>query len=236
MSPAVTRDQVFVGGVSGLGGLLLVLGLLLILSSIHRWEEPSREIEPLDIMSVEVPSPDEESSQVAQSVVSPVTTVTALPSKPKVIPARTVEPMPLSLRVDVTQVLESRNTLDYLVSQRDLFGAFGSVRLQGVDRLPRTLYIPPNVFPKTLKDQGIYFGRVMVLIEISEQGIGRVRRVIDADYPELVDPVVDSIHGAIYSRPTRRGEPARTIIKSLVHFRSGPEGDKLTQEIQEGGN
>ncbi|MCB1121320.1 MAG: hypothetical protein KJT03_07210, partial [Verrucomicrobiae bacterium] len=135
-----------------------------------------------------------------------------------------------------TQVLESRNTLDYLVSQRDLFGAFGSVRLQGVDRLPKTMYIPPNIFPESLKKQGIYSGRVLVLIEISEQGVGRVRRVIDADYPELVDPVVDSIHGAIYSRPTRHGKPTRTIIKSLVHFRSSPDGDSLTQDIQEAGN
>ncbi len=141
--------------------------------------------------------------------------------------------MALSLQVDVSRVLEERNTLDYLMAQRDLFGAFGSIRLEGVDTLPKTLYMPPNIFPQSLKDQGIYYGKVMLLIEISEQGVGRVRRVISADFPELVDPVVQSVHGAIYSRPKRHGKPTRTIIKSLIHFRSGPQGDSMNQEVQE---
>ena len=229
MSAAMDSRPAIVTGVSSAGGF----ALLFLLSYVQREEEPVREPESLDIRSVEVPSPKDESENVAQTTSSKFSKTLELPTQPRTIPSRTVEPMALSLQVDVSRVLEERNTLDYLMAQRDLFGAFGSIRLEGVDTLPKTLYMPPNIFPQSLKDQGIYYGKVMLLIEISEQGVGRVRRVISADFPELVDPVVQSVHGAIYSRPKRHGKPTRTIIKSLIHFRSGPQGDSMNQEVQE---
>ena len=75
--------------------------------------------------------------------------------------------MPLAMQVDVRQVLNERDTLDYLVQQRDLFGAFGAVRLQGTDSIPKALLIPPNSFPPELEQQGIYAGKVLLLIEIN---------------------------------------------------------------------
>ena len=230
MIAAVDTKPMVITGVSGVGGVLLLFALLCLLSFVQKEETIAPKLESLDIRSIEIPSPEEDSQQVVQTASSRSPEIPQLPSQPRTIPSRTIEPMPLSLQVDVSQVLKERDTLDYLMEQLDLFGAFGSVRLQGVDTIPKTLYIPPNIFPQSLKDQGIFAGNVTLLVEISEQGVGRVRRVIKADYPELIDPVVESIHGAIYSRPKRRGKPTRTIIKSLIHFRSTAAGDLLTEE------
>ncbi|MCZ6672101.1 MAG: hypothetical protein O7C75_04100 [Verrucomicrobia bacterium] len=233
MSSIADTRPAAVTGISGAGGLLLLLGLLYLLSYVQREEQPNREIQSLDIGSVAISNPEDESKEMAQSLPNNSSPVPQLPTQPYRLPSRTIEPIPLSLQVDVTQVLEKRDTLEYLMSQRDLFGAFGSIKLEGTDSAPRALYMPPNVFPKSLKDQGIYHGKVLLLIEISEQGVALVRRVIETDYPEIVDPVIESVHGAIYTRPKRHGKPTRTIIKSLIHFRSGPEGDNMTQEVQE---
>jgi len=232
MSAIADNKPIAITGISSVGGFLLLFALLYLLSFVQREEPPTQELEYLDIRSVEIPSPEQDTKEVNQSTATRAPTIAHLPTRPRTLPSRTIEPIPLSLQVDVSQVLKERDTLDYLMEQRDLFGAFGSVRLEGVDSLPKTLYIPPNVFPKSLKDQGIFSGNVMLLIEISEQGVGRVRRVVDADYPELIDPVIESVHGAIYSRPKRHGKPTRTIIKSRILFRSGPDGDNLSEEVQ----
>ena len=232
MSAAVDRKPLAINGVSGLSGVLLLFALLHLLSFVQKEKVVVPKLESLDIRSVEIPSPEEDSEQVLRLASSRLPDIHQLPTQPRTLPSRTIEPLPLSVQVDVSQVLKERDTLDYLMQQRDLFGAFGSIRMQGVDTVPKTLYIPPNIFPQSLKDQGIYSGNVTLLIEVSEEGVGRVRRVVDADYPELISPVVESIHGAIYSRPKRRGKPTRTIIKSLIHFLSGIEGDQLTEEVQ----
>ncbi|MDA0345960.1 MAG: hypothetical protein O3C43_05845 [Verrucomicrobia bacterium] len=233
MNAVAENNPIAVTGVSGLGGVLMLFGLLYLLSFVQRERPPTNELESLDIRSVQIQSPENESEEAVHSSSSQPSSLPKLPTPVRTIPSRTIEPMPLNLQVDVSQVLKERDTLEYLMEQRDLFGAFGSVRLEGVDSAPKTIYIPGNVFPKSLKEQGIFSGDVLLLIEISEQGVGRVRRVIEADYPELIDPVVESVHAAIYSRPKRHGKPTRTIIKSVIHFRSGPDGDNLTQEVQE---
>ena len=207
--------------------------LVWLLSYVQQEKELTPEVEMLDISSIAVPNQEEETDQMMPQTSSRKPVLPTLPPQVKPIPTRSVEPMPLTMQVDVRHVLNERDTLDYLVRQRDLFGAYGAVRLQGTDSVPRALYIPPNSFPSVLEQQGIYSGRVLLLIESSEQGLGRVRRVIDADYPELIDPVIESIHGAIYSRPKRRGKPTRTIIKSMVYFNSRAGGAEIIQEVQE---
>jgi hypothetical protein len=231
MSPAADAKPMMISGVSGIGGLLLLFALLYLLSFVQAEKLPVVELEQLDIRSIEIPSKDEDSTEVIQSSAVPAPGLPQLQTKPLKVPSRTVEPMALNLQVDVTQILKERDALDYLMDQRDLFGAFGSVKLEGADTMPKSVYIPPNVFPRELKEQGIFYGRVTLLIEISEQGIPRVRHVVSADYPELIDPVITSVEGAIYSRPKRRGKPTRTIIKSVIHFRSDQSGDSMTQEI-----
>lgn len=233
MSAAVDTKPLMITGVSGVGGLLLLFALLYLLSFVQTEKIPEIELEHLDIRSVEIPSPNENSLEIVQSSAVPAPVLPKLQTKPLKVPSRTVEPMVLNLQVDVTQILKERDALDYLVAQRDLFGAFGSVKLEGVDTAPQSVYIPPNIFPKELKDQGIYYGRVTLLIEISEQGIGRVRHVVSADYPELIEPVITSVHGAIYTRPKRRGKPTRTIIKSVILFQSDQAGINSIQEVQE---
>lgn len=233
MSLPIARKRTAITGLSGVGGLFVLFGLLYLLSFVQHQEAPSREIESLDIRIIEIPSPEEDSENIATSTVNQVSSVKQLPKKPRRIPTLAVDPMPLELQVDVAQVLEQRDTLEYLMSQRDLYGAFGSVRLQGTDSVPRSLYMPPNLFPEELKKQGIYFGKVLLILEISERGIPTVRKVVDADYPELVDPVIQSVENAIYSRPLRHGKPIRTIIKSTIHFRSGSTGDNLEVNLRD---
>ena len=233
MSAVAENNPIAITGASGFGGILVLFGLLYLLSFVQREQPPADELQSLDIRSVEIQSPENDSEEVVHSSSAQPSSLPKLPTPVRTIPSRTIEPMPLKLQVDVSQVLKERDTLEYLMEQRDLFGAYGSVRLEGVDSIPKTIYIPANLFPKSLKERGIFSGDVLLLIEISEQGVGRVRRVISADYPELIDPVVESVHAAIYSRPKRRGKPTRTIIKSVIHFRSGPDGDNLTQEVQE---
>ena len=217
---------------SGAGGLFLLFILVYLLSYVQKEEEQAPQIEALDILSIAVANPEEETEQMMPRTASRTPVVPNLPPQVKPIPTRTVEPMPLTMQVDVKQVLNERDTLDYLVQQRDLFGAFGAVRLQGTDSAPKSIYIPPNSFPTELEQQGIYSGRVTLIIEISEQGLAKVRRVVSADYPELVDPVIQSIQGAIYTRPKRRGKPTRTLIKSVIYFSSKAGQSEMTEEIQ----
>lgn len=233
MSAISYNRPTVITGASGFGGLLLLLGLLYVLSFVQLEKLPEVKIEPLDIRSVEIPSQEESEDAVAASSTSASTAVSQLPTQPRTIPTRTVEPMPLSLNVDVTKVLEERETLDYIMAQRDLFGAFGSVRLEGTDTIPHSIYIPANFFPQVLKDRGIYSGKALLIIEISEQGIATVRRVVETDYPEIVDPIVASVEQAIYTRPLRRGKPTKTIMKTLVTFRSDPVGDNLKIDMQQ---
>ena len=239
MSREIHLSPFTVTGLSGVAGLLVLLVLLFVLSFVQRNEAQELEVNALDIRSIEIPNPTEDSETVATTAASQTESVKQLPTRPLRLPSLTVEPLPLDLKVDVSQVLEQRDTLDYIMSQRDLMGAFGSVRLEGTDTVPRSIYIPPNRFPKVLRDRGIYSGDVLFILEISEQGIASVRQVVEADYLELIDPVVMSIEGAIYSRPLRHGKPTRTIIKSLIHFRSGPAGESMQMEVQgsrQGGN
>ncbi len=211
--------------------MFVLFGLLYLLSFVQFQKASRREIERLDIRSLEIPSPEEESEKIATHAVNQVSSVKQLPKQPRWIPALAVEPMPLDLQVDITQVLEQRDTLEYMMSQRDLYGAFGSVRLQGTDSVPRPLFLPPNLFPEKLKEQGIFIGRVLLILEISEEGIAKVRQVVNADYPELVDPVIDSVESAIYSRPLRHGKPIRTIIKSRIYFRAGPTRNNMIMNL-----
>lgn len=233
MSVPAAGKQFALTGLSGVGGMLVLFGLLFLLSLVQLQESPTVAVESLDIRSIEIPSPEEDSEKMATNTVSQVSSMKVLPAQPRRIPTLAVEPMPLDLKVDVTQVLEQRETLEYLMTQRDLYGAFGSVRLQGTDSVPKSLYMPPNFFPEVLKEQGIYFGKVILILEISEQGIATVRQVVDADYPELVEPVIESVETAIYTRPLRHGKPIRTIIKSSIHFRAGPTGDNLQMNLQD---
>ena len=232
MSTATDTKPILVTGASTVGGFLLLFVLIFLLSYVQKEEDQIPVVEALDIRSIEMANPDDEAEQVVQRSASRKPVTPKLPPQIKPIPTRTVEPMPLTMQVDVKQVLNERDTLDYLVQQRDLFGAFGAVRMQGTDSAPRSIYIPPNAFPVELERQGIYSGRVTLLLEISEQGLAKVRRVVHADYPELVDPVIESIQGAIYTRPKRRGKPTRTLIKSVIYFNSKSGGAEMTQEIQ----
>lgn len=213
--------------------MLVLLVLLFVLSFVQRNEAQELEVNPLDIRSIEIPNPTEDSETVAATATTQAESVKQLPTRPLRLPSLTVEPLPLELKVDVSHLLEQRDTLEYIMLQRDLFGAFGSVRLEGLDTVPKSIYIPPNRFPKALRDRGIYSGDVLLVLEISERGIASVRQVVEADYPELIEPVVMSVEGAIYSRPLRHGVPTRTIIKSLIHFRSGPAGESLQMEVQD---
>jgi hypothetical protein len=153
MSAIADNRPIAVTGFSGAGGLLLLFGLLYLLSFVQREEELKHQIQSLDIRSVEIPSPETDSEEIVHSSSAQSQPIPQLPTQPRTIPSRTIEPIPLSLEVDVSQVLKERDTLDYLVQQRDLFGAFGSIRLEGTDTIPKALYIPPNVFPKSLKDR-----------------------------------------------------------------------------------
>ena len=231
MSGSVAGKQIALTGLSGVGAMFVLFGLLYLLSFVQFQKASRREIERLDIRSLEIPSPEEESEKIATHAVNQVSSVKQLPKQPRWIPALAVEPMPLDLQVDITQVLEQRDTLEYMMSQRDLYGAFGSVRLQGTDSVPRPLFLPPNLFPEKLKEQGIFIGRVLLILEISEEGIAKVRQVVNADYPELVDPVIDSVESAIYSRPLRHGKPIRTIIKSRIYFRAGPTRNNMIMNL-----
>ncbi len=231
MSAATDWRAMIVNGVSSAGGFLLLFGLIFILSYVQKDEEHIPEIEALDIRSIEVANPEDDVEQTVQHSASRKFEMPKLPPQVKPIPTRTVEPMALTMQVDVKQVLNERDTLDYLVQQRDLFGAFGAIRMQGTDSAPRSLYIPANSFPAVLEQQGIYSGRVALLLEISEQGLVKVRQVISADYPELIEPVIQSIQGAIYTRPKRRGKPTRTLIKSMIYFNSKAGESQLTEEL-----
>lgn len=231
MIGSAAGKQIALTGLSGVGAVFVLFGLLYLLSFVHIRKAPSREIEHLDIRSVEIPSPQEESEEIATHGVNEISSVKQLPKQPRRIPVLAVEPMPLDLQVDITQVLEQRDTLEYMMSQRDVYGAFGSVRLQGTDSIPRPLFLPPNLFPEKLKEQGIFIGRVVLMLEISEQGIAKVRQVLNSDYPELVDPVIDSVENAIYSRPLRHGKPIRTIIKSRIYFRAGPTRNNMIMNL-----
>ena len=231
MSGSTAGKHIALTGLSGVGAIFILFGLLYLLSFVHARKAPSREIEHLDIRTVEIPSPQEESEKIATPGVNRVSSVKQLPKQPRRIPALAVEPMPLDLQVDITQVLEQRDTLEYMMFQREIYGAFGSVRLQGTDSIPRPLFLPPNLFPEALKEQGIMMGKVLLILEISEQGIATVRQVVNADYPELVEPVIESVETAIYSRPLRHGKPTRTIIKSRIYFRAGPTRDNMIMNL-----
>jgi len=233
MSATTDSKPILVTSASSAGGFMLLFVLVFLLSYVQKDEAQIPVVEALDIRSIEVANPEDEAEQVVQRSASRKPITPKLPPQVKAIPTRTVEPMPLTMQVDVRQVLNERDTLDYLVQQRDLFGAFGAVRMQGTDSAPRSIYIPPNMFPSELEQQGIYSGRVTLLLEISEQGLATVRRVVNADYPELVDPVIQSIQGAIYTRPKRRGKPTRTLIKSVIYFNSKAGEAEMTEEVQE---
>ena len=220
MSESVARKHIVRAGFSGVGAFVVLIGLLFLLSLVQLRTAPTREIESLDIRSVNIPSPQDDFDEIATNPASQASSMKDLPSQPRRIPALAVEPMPMDLQVGITQVLEQRDTLEYLMSQRDLYGPFGSVRLQGADTIPRPLFMPPNIFPESLKERGILIGKVLLILEISEDGFAKVRQVIHSEYPELVDPVIQSVEKAIYSRPLRHGKPTRTIIKSRIIFRA----------------
>lgn len=231
MNGSIAGKQFALTGLSGIGAMLVLFGLLYLLSFVHLPKAPSRKVESLEIHSVEIPTPEEDSGKVASHPASQISSMNMLPSQPRRIPTLAVEPMPLDLQVNINQVLEQRDTLEYLMSQRDLYGPFGSVRLQGTDSIPRPLFMPPNLYPEALKEQGIMMGKVLLILEISEQGIATVRQVVNADYPELVEPVIESVETAIYSRPLRHGKPTRTIIKSRIYFRAGPTRDNMIMNL-----
>ena len=233
MNGSIEGKQMALTGMSGVGAIFVLFGLLYLLSFVHLRKAPTRDIESLDIRSVVIPSPEEDMEKIATNTVSQVSPMKVIPTQPRRIPALAVEPMPLDLQVDITQVLEQRDALEYVISQRDLYGPFGSIRLQGADSIPRPLFMPPNLYPEKLKEQGIFIGRVLMILEISEEGIAKVRQVVNADYPELVDPVIESVENAIYSRPFRHGKPTRTIIKSRIYFRAGPTRNNMIMNLQD---
>lgn len=89
----------------------------------------------------------------------------------------------------------------------------GPVAASQLDGRPRLLNSPPVTFPAALKRNGVTEGRVLLEVEIDEQGRVTVRRVLQISDPALESTARRFASAARFSPPRRAGVPVRTIFR-----------------------
>lgn len=207
----------------GTGAVLLTLLVLLLLTLATRQSlPPPVEEQPIALSFESVQIPEQKPSAAAPATAGDLSALLPRPQTP-VPPELRVESTPLDIPVDMASMLQMRYSYQDLGSARSVNVAFGMSNLANIDEPVENVIIPPNLFPTSLIDQGIYEGNVIVTLTIDEKGRAKVKTVISASHPELVAPVVDSLSQALFTSPTRDGRPTKVMIRRNVIFKADPE-------------
>ena len=205
------------------GAVLLTLACLFLLTLANRGpaeQAPKTDMGKVSLQSIYVPtSTTEVPTTSATSNLSSM-----LPSKaPSVVTELKVKPQPLNIEIDTSQMLQMRYSYEDLNAASRLGSTFGISNLVDVEDPVQNVVIPPNLFPESLIEDGVYQGRVNLVIIVDERGRATVKRVLSSTHPELVDPVVESINRAVYTVPIRNGKPTKVMITRAVNFSAREE-------------
>ena len=214
------------------GAVLLTLASLFLLTLANRspvQQAPITDQGRVNLQSIYVPTTTTEVPTTSSS--SNLSSM--LPSEaPSVVTKLTVKPQPLNIEIDTSQMLQMRYSYDDLNAASRLGSTFGVSNLVDVEDPVQNVVIPPNLFPESLIEAGVYQGRVNVVILVDERGRATVKRVLAATHPELVDPVVGSINRAVYTVPIRNGKPTKVLITRAVNFKARDERIRQHKEMR----
>lgn len=82
-----------------------------------------------------------------------------------------------------------------------------------LDDIPRLLSHGLTAFPSSLSNKGVKRGTVTFEVELSPTGSVKVRRVISATHPELVEPARNVALSARFTPPKRNGKAVKAIMQ-----------------------
>jgi hypothetical protein len=203
-----------------MGAILLTLALLFLLTLANRGpveRAPQADKGQVVMQSINVPDP---TTEVSSATKSPNLSSLIPKEAPAVIAELKVEPQRLDIDIEVSQMLQMRYAYDDLNAPARMGATFGISTLVDVDDPVQNVVIPPNLFPESLIERGIYEGQVNLTILVDERGRATVKRILAATHPELVDPVVKSVNRAVYTVPIRNGKPTKVLITRAVKFKA----------------
>ncbi|MFW5883368.1 MAG: energy transducer TonB [Verrucomicrobiota bacterium] len=105
--------------------------------------------------------------------------------------------------------------MDFSQNQPDVMDVF--FELSELDRVPRAKRRGRLVYPPEMRRDRVE-GRVVLLVEINEEGRVRVIETRQATHREFVQAAIDSAEGSLFESPTRGGQPVKTRFLLPIDF------------------